>query len=100
MSDSTNAIFDEKQIKSAANYSMGLLKQLNLADQIVKNIQDLTQCGEGDEMLEQYKKCSEKNKKCFGDCMNLLADYTEGLLEKKALAEQIIKRIDAGEFAN
>ena len=85
MSGSTNAIVDEKQIKAAANYSMCLLKQLHLADQIVEIAQDLSQCGEGgtntaDEMLEQYKKCSEENKKCFEDCMKFLADYINGLL--------------------
>ena len=109
MSGSTNAIVDGKQIEATADYLMYLLKQLHLADQIV---QDLSQCGGGgtnaaDEMLEQYKKCSEENKKyfaenkkCFEDYMKFLADYMKGLLEQKALAEQIIKRVNAGEFAN
>ena len=112
MSGSTNAIVDGKQIKAAADYLMCLLKQLHLADQIVEIAQDLSQCGEGgtntaDEMLEQYKKCSEENKKClaenkkcFEDYMKFLADYMKGLLEQKALADQIIKRANAGEITN
>ena len=102
MSGSTNAIVDGKQIEATADYLMYLLKQLHLADQIV---QDLSQCGGGgtnaaDEMLEQYKKCSEENKKRFAECMKCFVDYSDGLYDQKALADQIVKRADAGELTN
>ena len=32
--------------------------------------------------------------------MKFLADYMKGLLEQKALAEQIIKRVNVGEITN